>query len=186
VLTKAQLDAHALTPEAMAGWYDASGRRLIESMRGMQGSERLVWAGRAMGARSYLTARLMEHWSHGLDIFDAAGVAPVDTDRLRHVAHLGFLTRDFAYRTHGLEPPATPLRVELVAPSGEMWAFGPADAPDCITGSAGDFCRVVTQRIHHLDTGLVCMGDHAREFLEVAQAFAGPPGDGRSPKRGVS
>jgi len=124
----------------------------------------------------------MEHWSHGLDIHDAAGVPPVDTDRLRNIAHMGYITRDFAYRTRGLEPPTTPLYVELTAPSGETWRWGPPDAPDRIEGTAGDWCRVVTQRIHADDTSLRCKGPHAREFLSVAQAFAGPPGKGRAPK----
>ena len=78
------------------------------ALRALNGDERLTWVGRPMSARSYTTARLMEHWVHGLDILEAAGVAPVDTDRLRHIALLGHLTRDFAYRTHGLEPPSTP------------------------------------------------------------------------------
>ena len=38
------------------------------------------------------------------------------TDRLRHVAHIGVRTRDFAYLVHGRPPPAEPFRVELAAP----------------------------------------------------------------------
>jgi uncharacterized protein (TIGR03084 family) len=106
----------------------------------------------------------------------------VDTDRLKSIAHLGYITRDFAYRTHGLEPPETPLYVELAAPSGDTWTWGPLDAPDRIYGPAGDWCRVVTQRIHPDDTALRCEGPRAREFLSIAQAFAGPPGAGRPAK----
>jgi uncharacterized protein (TIGR03084 family) len=124
----------------------------------------------------------MEHWSHGLDIHDAAGVTPVDTDRLRHIAHLGYITRDYAYRAHGKTPPETKLYVELTSPSGALWQHGPEDAPDRIYGPAGDFCRIVTQRIHPSDTALRCEGPHAHEFLTIAQAFAGPPGSGRAPK----
>jgi uncharacterized protein (TIGR03084 family) len=92
------------------------------------------------------------------------------------------MTRDYAYTAHGLAPPETALRVELASPSGASWTFGPEDAPDVITGSAGDFCRVVTQRIHPVDTELVAAGPHAAEFLSIAQAFAGPPGAGRPPR----
>jgi len=124
----------------------------------------------------------MEHWSHGLDIHDTAGVTTIDTGRLRHIALLGHITRDFAYRTHGLTPPRTPLYVELTSPSAATWTYGPPDATDRIYGPAGDFCRIVTQRIHPADTSLRCEGEHAYEFLTVAQAFAGPPGSGRPPK----
>ena len=127
----------------------------------------------------------MEHWSHGLDILETAGMPAQDTDRLRHIAHLGYITREFAYKTRGMEPPTQPLRVELTLPSGAPLAFGPPDASERITGSAGDFCRVVTQRIHWSDTELRAEGDLAREFLVVAQAFAGPPGEGRPPKNAV-
>ena len=60
----------------------------------------------------------------GWDALEAAGVEPVDSDRLKHVAHIGFATRAFAYRTRGLEPPTEQLYVELVAPSGETWDVG--------------------------------------------------------------
>ncbi|HEX5369962.1 MAG TPA: TIGR03084 family metal-binding protein [Dehalococcoidia bacterium] len=182
VLTPGMLRGRSLTPDEVREWYRSSNARLIAALRALKGDERLTWAGRAMSARSFTTARLMEHWSHGLDILETAGVPAVDTDRLRHIALLGHLTRDFAYRTHGLEPPTTALYVELTAPSGATWRFGPPDAPDRIFGSAGDFCRVVTQRIHPDDTSLRSEGPHAREFLSIAQAFAGPPGAGRPPR----
>ena len=126
----------------------------------------------------------MEHWSHGLDILEAAGVEPVDTDRLKphrpprlHHARLRLPQRA------AWSLPDTPLYVELDGALGRRpGRWGPADAPDRIFGSAGDFCRVVTQRIHHLDTALRCEGTRAREFLEIAQAFAGPSGAGRPPK----
>ena len=182
VLTAGMLRGRTMASEDVREWYRASNAKLVAALRALNGDERIAWVGRPMSARSYTTARLMEHWSHGLDILEAAGVPAVDSDRLRHIALLGHITRDFAYRTHGLEPPATPLYVELTAPSGATWRFGPPDAPDRIYGSAGDFCRVVTQRIHPDDTDLRCEGPRAREFLSIAQAFAGPPGAGR-PRR---
>ena len=182
VLTPGQLRARTLPPAQVMEWYRSATATLVSVLRLAPEDERIVWVGRPMSARSYTTARLMEHWSHGLDIHDAAGVTPVDTDRLRHIAYLGYITRDFAYRAHEKTPPETPLYVELTAPSGETWAHGPKNAPDRIYGTAGDFCRVVTQRIHPDDTALRCEGPHAYEFLTVAQAFAGPPGSGRPPK----
>jgi len=185
VLTGGMLQGRTKTPDELRVWYRDSNARMLASMRPLKGDERIVWVGRAMSARSYATARLMEHWSHGLDILEAAGVEAIDTDRLKSIAHLGYITRDFAYRTHGMEPPDTPLYLELKAPSGDTWTWGPPDAPDHIDGPAGDWCRVVTQRIHPDDTALRCEGPRAREFLSIAQAFAGPPGAGR-PAKGSS
>ena len=182
VLTEGQQRARSLPPKAVLGWYREAAARLVAALGRLKPEDRPSWAGRPMAARSFISARIMEHWSHGLDIHDAAGIRPVDTDRLRHVAHLGVITRDFAFRNRGLTPPAEPFYVELIAPSGAVWTWGPADARQRISGPAGDFCRVVTQRIHPADTRLVAVGEDARRFLEVAQAFAGPPGSGRPPR----
>jgi uncharacterized protein (TIGR03084 family) len=181
VLSGGQVLARSLSSADLLAWWREARGRLASALDGIDAKERLPWFGPPMSARSFTTARLMEAWSHGLDVHDAAGAEPVDTDRLRHVAHLGYVTREFAYRTRGLEPPATPLYVELAAPSGAVWTWGPPDVPDRIVGPAGDFCRVVTQRLHPSDTDLKTEGDRAAEFLAVAQAFAGPPGAGRPP-----
>ncbi len=163
----------------LVDWWRAARDRLDAALRPVDAKARLPWAGPPMSARSFATARLMECWSHGLDALDGAGIAPVDSDRLRHIAHLGLITRGFAYQTRGLEPNTEPLRVELRLPSGAPWTRGPEDAPNVVRGDAGGFCRVVTQRIHYRDTGLSWQGAAAEEFLQVAQAFAGPPGPGR-------
>ena len=182
VLTAGMLRGREMRPAQVLAWWRAAGERMMAALESYAGSERLTWAGRPMSVVSFTTARLMEHWSHGLDVLDAAGVAAVDTDRLESIAHLGYITRDFAYRTHGLAPPAEALYVELRSPSGQTWSWGPAEATDRVFGSAGDFCRVVTQRIHVSDTSLRWEGENAREFLSLAQTFAGPPGKGRAPK----
>ena len=92
------------------------------------------------------TARLMETWAHSLDVHEGLGAPVDDTDRIRHVAHLGVRTRGFAFAVHGLDAPAEEFRVDLAAPSGDVWSWGPEDAAQTLTGSAGDFCRLVTQR----------------------------------------
>ncbi len=143
---------------------------------------RIAWYGPSMGSKSFLTARLMEAWAHGQDIVDAVGADRIATDRLRHIAQLGFITRGWTYMNRGLEVPSTPVRVELTSPSRETWSFGPDDAPESIVGPALDFCLVTTQRRHVDDTDLVVTGDSAREWMEKAQLFAGPPSDGPRPR----
>jgi len=178
-----QVKALELSRTELVAWWREARKRLATALAPLDPKARLPWAGPEMGARSFATARLMECWSHGLDALEAAGIEPRDSDRLKHIAHLGFATREFAYRTRELDPPTDKLYVELMAPSGAVWTWGdPENAESRITGSAGDFCRVVTQRIHYADTALQADGPSAAEFLHVAQAFAGPPGQGRPPK----
>jgi uncharacterized protein (TIGR03084 family) len=134
-----------------------------------------------MSPTSMATARLMETWAHGQDVADALGAEHAVTDRIRHVAHIGVRARDFAYRVRGLEPPAGEFRVELTGPGGDVWTWGPDDAPQRVTGPALDFALVVTQRRHRSDLALVAEGADADHWLDIAQAFAGPPGEGRRP-----
>jgi uncharacterized protein (TIGR03084 family) len=143
--------------------------------------QKLPWYGPPMSSASMATARMMETWAHGQDIFDALAVVREPTARLWHIARFGTRTRDFAFKLHALAPPVAEFRVELTAPDGSTWAFGPEDAEERVTGSALDFCLVVTQRRHPGDTDVVAVGEGAREWLGIAQAFAGPPGGGRKP-----
>ena len=144
--------------------------------------QRMPWFGPPMSATSMATARLMETWAHSLDVHAGLGAPVEDTDRIRHVAHLGVRTRDYAFSVHGLEAPVAEFRIDLVAPGGDVWTWGPDDAEQTLTGSAGDFCRLVTQRVHRADTDLVATGADVDRWLDIAQAFAGQPGEGRAPR----
>jgi uncharacterized protein (TIGR03084 family) len=168
--------------DQLAAW---RGRRaeLATAARTLTDDTRVEWYGPSMGSKSFLTARLMEVWAHGQDVVDALGAAGIpadrpDTDRLRHITQLGVITRGWSYRVRGESAPEVDLRVELTAPGGDMWAWGSAEASESITGPAGDFCRVVTQRRHVDDTALVVVGAAAHDWMHKAQAFAGAPTTG--------
>ena len=141
-------------------------------------SSRVPWYGPAMAARSFVTARLMETWAHGQDVADALGRTRGSTARLKHVAHIGVRARPFSYLINGVDLPTAPVYVALTAPDGSLWEWG-EPAVDRVTGDALDFCLVVTQRRHLLDTGLTVEGAAATEWISIAQAFAGDPGGGR-------
>ncbi|MER6025129.1 TIGR03084 family metal-binding protein [Streptomyces sp. NPDC001851] len=175
-------DGARLPPAELLAQWRAGRDALDRALRTAPPGARFPWYGPPMSAASMATARLMETWAHGLDIADALGVVRPPTDRLRHVARLGVRTRDFAHTVHGLTPPADEFRVELTAPSGALWAHGPEGAPQRVTGPALDFCLLVTQRAHRADLALTAVGPDADRWLDIAQAFAGPPGTGRPPK----
>jgi uncharacterized protein (TIGR03084 family) len=156
--------------------------RLDEALAAVPDGTKLPWYGPPMSPASMATARLMETWAHTTDVADALGMRRLPTARLRHVAHLGVRTRDFAYGVRNLTPPAEPFRVELTPPiEGEPWTWGPEEAAQRVTGSAEHFCLLVTQRINRDDTDLVATGPDADAWLDIAQAFAGSPGEGRKP-----
>jgi len=178
---------HLSAGDLLAEWRSAR-TALLDAARTLAPGDRVEWYGPSMGAVSFLTARLMETWAHGQDVVDAlvrAGrpVTPREpTDRLRHVAQLGVITRGWSHTVRGEELPDGEVRVELVAPDGSTWTWGPEGAPHVVSGPAEHFCLVVTQRRHPDDTDLHATNGPARQWLLVAQAFAGgattgpPPG----------
>jgi uncharacterized protein (TIGR03084 family) len=173
-----EASALAARPDLLSLWR-AGRSTLADTLLGLPAGTKLPWYGPPMSAASMATARIMETWAHGQDVADALGVYRTPTARLRHVAHLGVRTRDFAYVVRNLPVPAEQFRVELLGPSGELWTWGPDDAAQRVRGPALDFCLLVTQRVHRADTALVAVGPDANEWLTIAQAFAGPPGQGR-------
>ncbi|OMC34147.1 TIGR03084 family protein [Mycobacterium sp. GA-1841] len=170
----------ALTPpdRLLAQWRETRARLHTELVNVADG-RKLPWFGPPMSATSMATARMMETWAHGLDVADALGARRPATTRLRSIAHIGVRTRDFAFTVHGLTPPAEEFRIELTAPDGSMWEWGPAEAAQRVTGTAEDFCMLVTQRRAPADLDVTAVGTDAATWLTIAQAFAGPPGAGR-------
>ncbi|SEG85831.1 TIGR03084 family protein [Thermomonospora echinospora] len=168
-------------PARLLERWRAGRRDLSKALLAVPAGTRIPWFGPPMSAASMATARLMETWAHGLDVADALGVTPEPTGRLRHVAHLGVRTRDYAFGVRGLTPPAEEFRVELTGPGGLEWTWGPTGARQSVSGPALDFCLLVTRRRHRADLALAAEGADADRWLDIAQAFAGPPGPDRPP-----
>ena len=169
----------AVAPAELLADWRVTRRRLHEALLTVPDGRKLPWFGPPMSAASMATARLMETWAHGLDVADALGVKRPATERLRSIAHIGFRTRDYAFAVNNLAPPTEPFLVELRAPGGETWTWGPPDAAQRVTGSAEDFCFLVTQRRPLGALDVTAHGPDAQRWLGIAQAFAGPPGSGR-------
>ncbi|MGH8928258.1 MAG: TIGR03084 family metal-binding protein [Acidimicrobiia bacterium] len=160
-------------------WREARGDELA-AFATVDPDQRLPWYGPPMKARSAVIARMMETWAHGQDVADALGSRRPPTRRLFHIAELGVKTFSWSFTNRGLEVPATRVRVVLEGPDGSTRVWNEA-MPETITGPVEDFCLVVAQRRHHLDTALKIEGETACRWMEVAQIFAGPPGPGRPP-----
>ncbi|MDO5751824.1 MAG: TIGR03084 family metal-binding protein [Arthrobacter sp.] len=169
----------ALPPDRLLAQWRSGRRRMAASLRELTPVAKLPWFGPPMSATSIATARIMETWAHGQDIVDDLGMSRPATDRLRHVAHLAVRARKYAFTLNGLASPADEFRVELQGPSGELWVWGPADAVDGVSGPAEGFCLLATQRHHRVDLAVSADGPNADKWLDIVQAFAGPPGQGR-------
>lgn len=163
-------------------WRDGR-RRLLEAARTLDDGDRVPWYGPSMGARSFLTARLMETWAHGQDVVDAVSGDRPPSARLVHVAQLGVITRGWSYANRERSAPDDAVRVELTGPDGQVHRWGADDAEQSVVGDLEDFCLVVTQRRHVDDTALVVSAGAASEWMAIAQAFAGGATDGPTPNK---
>ena len=139
------------------------------------------WLVRPLPPAVLTCAGMMELFAHGQDIADALGTEITRTDRLRWVTGFAVRTWDFGYQARGLPTPETSFRYELTAPSGATWTFGPDDAEQSVTGPAVDFCLLVTRRRHRDDLALTATGADADAWMDIAQAYRGPSGEGRRP-----
>lgn len=136
---------------------------------------RLKWPGPDMSARSSITARLMETWAHGQEVYDHLGVVRQNADRVQNIVMLGVNTFGWTYATRGQTPPGPMPHLVLTAPSGAVWTYGEPSETERIEGPAEAFCQVVTQVRNVADTPLKVSGPVATDWMHKAQCFAGGP-----------
>lgn len=165
-------------PELREAWL-ALGRDMAPRWAEADPKKRLPWGGPSMSARSSMTARQMETWAHGHEVFDALGLKRTDTDRIRNIVVLGVNTYGWTFQTREAPIPGPMPRLRLTAPSGEIWEFGEGEG--LIAGSAVGFAQTVTQTRNVADTDLKVEGEAARLWMENAQCFAGAPAQPPAP-----
>lgn len=154
---------------------------LVAALAALDPKARLAWYGPPMSTRSFASARLMETWAHGQDIWDALGQRRPASARLRHIAHLGVTTYRWTFVNRGLAAPEVAPFVALRAPDGSAWTWGDPACDHRVAGTAEDFCLLVTQRRHVDDTALRYSSGPLAAWLRTAQCFAGPPAEGPAP-----
>lgn len=138
---------------------------------------RVKWVGPDMSVRSSITARLMETWAHGQEVYDIFGLTRENHDRIKNVVVIGINTFGWTHKNRGEPIPGTMPHVVLTAPSGCTWQWGEASDAEKISGPAEDFCMVVTQTRNIADTRLQVVGPIATHWMRYAQCFAGAPKD---------
>jgi len=171
----------ALPPAEVVDWWRSAHRGLLAATEGLDPRTRVPWYGPPFSAVSHLTARLMETWAHGQEIYDLVGATRAPTDRLRHIATIGVKTFGWTFVNRRLEPPGPPPYVRLVAPSGAIWEWNEPSETESVRGDALEFCQVVAQTRSVADTRLEVMGPVATRWMSIAQCFAGPPVDPPKP-----
>ncbi len=159
--------------EALSWWREQRTLMVAELIRS-DPKARIPWApGLPMSTRSLCSARLMELWAHSVDIYDALSIEPVVEDRIASTLFLSWQGRPNQYRINGFETPDTPMYLELVLPSGALWAKGDSQAENRIIGKAKDWALVSIRRRNWRDTDLEITGDEARRYASIVQTYAG-------------
>ncbi len=156
-------------------------REMGERFAAADPKARVPWAGPSMSVRSSITARLMETWAHGQEVYDVLGVERVNRDRIQNIAVLGVNTFGWTFVNRKLEVPKQVPYVRLTAPSGAVWEWNAPSDTERVEGSAAEFCQVVTQVRSLADTQLRVTGETASRWMAIAQCFAGPAADPPKP-----
>ena len=166
-----------LGPEELLERWKTTCFELCDAVGAMNPKTRLPWFGPDMGVQMFLTARFMETWAHAQEIYDLKGVRREHSDRIRNIVAIGVRTYGWTFVNRGLEAPEPVPFVRLEAPSGEIWEYNEPSEDDRVSGSAVEFCQVVTQVRNVADTALDVRGASATRWMEIAQCFAGAPAD---------
>ena len=171
------LEAHGFEtkegPALREQWY-AYFQEMCDLMAASDPKRRVKWAGPDMGIRMAATARQMETWAHGQDIYDLLRRPRTHTDRIKNIAVLGVKTYGWTFANRGEEVPSAQPYVKLTAPSGALWDWGAPDESNKVEGTALEFCQVVTQGRNIADVNLTVVGGPAEAWMAIAQCFAGP------------
>ena len=171
---------HLDAPALLAEWR-ATAHALAEALGGSDPKRRLPWFGPDMGVQMFTTARYMETWAHGQEVYDLLAASRTNTDRIKNIATIGIKTFGWTFVNRKTEIPGPPPYVRLVAPSGEIWEWNEPSETECVRGDAVEFCHVVTQGRNVADTKLEVTGPVATQWMSIAQCFAGGPVDPPKP-----
>jgi uncharacterized protein (TIGR03084 family) len=171
----------ALPPAELLSHWREERAAAVRALAAVPEDSLVPWLVRPIPPAVLAAAGMMELVGHSQDIADALGVSREWTDRIKHVVRFAVAVWDFGYQARGLPVPDVRFGFELTAPSGAVWTFGPEDARQRVTGSAVDFCLLVTRGRHRDDLDVAAVGADAEAWLDIAQAYRGTPGPGRAP-----
>ena len=170
-----------LPPEELRLNWRITYRKMVEAFSKIDPKARMPWYGPEMSSRSSATARLMETWAHGQDLFDTFNVKRSPTERLIHIAHLGVSTFAWSFLNRGIVVPNEKPYVELISSGGNVWKWNEPSNCHYVKGTAEEFCLVVTQRRNVVETSLQSSGSGAT-WMRIAQCFAGPASNPPEPR----
>ena len=167
-------------PELLEKWW-SSFEEMCSTFQNADPEKRYVWAGPGMKARMLATARQMETWAHGWEVYDLMKLKRPQSERLKNISTIGVKTYGWTFVNRTIKPPTPQPKVELLSPNGDTWVWNHETEGELVSGSAVEFCQVVTQVRNIKDTNLEVSGENANKWMEIAQCFAGPPEDPPEP-----
>lgn len=178
---EARREFDGLSPATLRQNWISACREMADALGGSDPKRRLPWFGPDMGVPMFTTARYMETWAHGQEVYDLMHQPRTHTDRIKNIAVIGMKTFGWTFVNRGEDVPGAPPYVRLVSPSQDVWEWNDSSDEEYVRGSAVDFCHVVTQGRNIADTALEVKGPIATRWMSIAQCFAGAPADPPEP-----
>ena len=148
-------------------------KEVSKMFRKEDSKKRVKWVGPDMSVISSISARHMETWAHSQAIYDSLGKIRENKDRILNIVIIGNNTFNWSYKVNKKKTPSVIPFLKLESPSGKQWRFNNPASSDVIEGKAEEFCQVVTQVRNIEDVSLKTKGNIAKEWMSIAQCFAG-------------
>lgn len=130
----------------------------------------VAWPGGALVPLALAGAAMTELFVHRQDVADALRIRFEPTDRIRHVVEHGVRVWGRCLEAGNPAVPGHGIRLELMAPSGTLWAYGPQDSRQTISGRAEDFCLLMTNHRRPQELTLAADGEEATRWLMAEHA----------------
>jgi uncharacterized protein (TIGR03084 family) len=128
-------------PELLDRWRNLFAE-MSERLAAADPEQRLAWAGPPMKPRMFTTARQMETWAHGWEIYDLLGLTRKHSDRIYNIATIGVRTFGWTFANRQLPVSSEIPYIRLSAPSGAIWEWNDPGSSNRPGGHRRD-CRTV-------------------------------------------
>ena len=85
----------------------------------------------------------METWAHAQELYDTLGVDRINEDRIKNIVIIGNNTFKYCFTINKKELPEETPRLELTAPSGEVWEFNNPSNENKISEGLKNFVKLL-------------------------------------------
>lgn len=157
-----------LPSEGIADWFNRARRALLDAYRHTPAETTTPWYGSDRTPEFSAALRLMETWLHIQDIVDALEGRRESVPTVLHGSPYHEVADTTCFALPHIAPADRGIRIELITPRGDLWSWGSSGDGSIVSGSAVDFCLVLSGRRRADEVTLAVEGTAARRLCGLS------------------